>query len=346
MRDFKYLLAYITPLSAWLGMYLGGAASLGAVYVAFVAIPIVEFFTPGSSENHPENAEPARAKNIFFDFLLYLNLPIFYALIGYYFYVLFNRSLSIPELVGMTLNMSVVGGTLGINVAHELGHRAKKSEQFMSKALLLPALYMHFFIEHNRGHHKNVATVADPASSRFGENVYAFWWRSVKDSYADAWTLERERLQKNNIAFWSVQNEMLRFQVIQLLYLSLVGGFLGWKILLAAIAVAIGSFLLLECVNYIEHYGLERKMLPSGAYERVTMRHSWNSNHEIGRIFLYELTRHADHHYKSTRPYQVLRHYDESPQLPFGYPASMLLSLAPPLWFAVMNKKVEALGAA
>jgi alkane 1-monooxygenase len=96
----------------------------------------------------------------------------------------------------------------------------------------------------------------------------------------------------------------------------------------------------LETVNYIEHYGLRRKRLANGFYEITGPQHSWNSDHELGRILLYELTRHSDHHYKASRKYQVLRHFDESPQLPHGYPASMLMAMFPPLWFSMMDKRI------
>jgi alkane 1-monooxygenase len=199
---------------------------------------------------------------------------------------------------------------------------------------------MHFFIEHNLGHHKNVATDEDPASARMGENMYAFWWRSVKDSYLGAWRLEAERLKKAGLAPYSVANHMIWFQMIQIIYLILIGLFFGFTGILMAIGFAIIGFLLLESVNYIEHYGLRRQKLASGRYEPVLPKHSWNSNHELGRIFLYELTRHSDHHYKSTRKYQVLRHYEEAPQLPFGYPMSILVASFPPIWFRMMNKRV------
>jgi len=211
----------------------------------------------------------------------------------------------------------------------------------MAKALLLTALYTHFFIEHNRGHHKHVATDKDPASARFGESIYAFWLRSVTGSYRNAWRLESKRLQRQGLPFWSWRNEMIRFQVYQVLYLALVGLIFGWQMIGYALAIAVFGFLLLESVNYIEHYGLRRKEIAPGRYEKVQPWHSWNSNHEMGRIFLYELTRHSDHHYKASRKYQILRHFDESPQLPFGYPTSIVISLIPPLWFALMNGRVK-----
>jgi alkane 1-monooxygenase len=230
---------------------------------------------------------------------------------------------------------------MGINVGHELGHRRNRYEQWLAQALLMTGLYMHFFIEHNRGHHRNVATLLDPATSRRGQSIYSFWIQSVCLGWWNAWKLESDRLWNTGQPALNKHNIMLRFQVIQLLYLGLIFCLFGLTGLWVAIAAAIFGFLMLETVNYIEHYGLLRRLSKAGRYEPVLPIHSWNSNHEMGRIFLYELTRHSDHHYKATRKYQVLRVFEESPQLPAGYPACMLLSLLPPLWFAVMNPRVE-----
>lgn len=341
MKDAKYLIAYIAPLAAVAGLYFGGWWSFGIAYIAFGFIPFFELFLPKSIDNHAAEVEEDRSRHPFFDWLLYSHVPIIYALVVWACVKLQNGDLSTLEIVGMTFNVGMVIGGFGINVAHELGHRQSKFEQFLSKALLLPALYQHFFIEHNRGHHKNVATPLDPATSRLGENVYAFWGRSVTGSYAHAWKIEAERLRHEGKSWLTWHNEMVRFQVIQLAYLSVIGFVFGTPSVIFAIFAAIIGFLLLETVNYIEHYGLQRKMLENGRYEPVLPHHSWNSDHELGRIFLYELTRHSDHHYKATRKYQVLRHFDESPQLPFGYPMSMMVSLVPPLWFALMDKKIR-----
>ncbi|MCH2081411.1 MAG: alkane 1-monooxygenase [Saprospiraceae bacterium] len=342
-KDIKYLIAYIAPLSVFFAIYQQGIWSYSAVYVAFVFIPILDVLSPQSIDNHPADMEEGRSKIVFFDLMLYLNIPILYLAIVYYFQTLSTGSFETYEIVGMTLSLGIIVSTIGINVAHELGHRTNKMEQNMSKTLLLTALYMHFFIEHNRGHHKNIATDEDPASARYGETVYAFWFRSVFGGYKNAWKLEADRLKKIGISFWSWKNQMLRFQIIQIAYLATIGFIWGLSMIPYAIAIAITGFLLLECVNYIEHYGLRRKKLESGRYEKVNQLHSWNSDHEVGRIFLYELTRHSDHHFRATRKYQILRHFDESPQLPHGYPASILMSLVPPLWFLVMNKKVKAI---
>lgn len=345
-KDSKYLLAYIAPLAAYLGIFFGGFWSLGSIYVGFVIIPLLELVLPGNTRNLSTEEESLQTERRFFDYLLYLNIPILWGLIAYYFYTLDHRVLSVGEMIGMTLNVGLVVGTIGINVAHELGHRQNRLEQWMAQFLLLSGLYMHFFIEHNRGHHKNVGTNLDPASAHAGESIYAFWWRSTRGSYRNAWILELERLQRAGLPVWSWQNKMLRFQVLQIGYLLTVGIVFGLKMVGFAIAIAVVGFLLLESVNYIEHYGLRRKLLPSGRYEPVMPRHSWNSNHELGRIFLYELTRHSDHHYKATRKYQTLRHFEDSPQLPTGYPGSILTALLPPLWFRLIKPYIRRLSEA
>ncbi len=342
IRDLKYLIAYIAPLSTLVALLWQGGWSFATVVVAFVFIPVGEQLLGGSPKNLTPEEEEKKSQTFFFDLLLYLNLPILYVLVFLFLKTVTTASLQSWEVVGLTLSTAIIVGTIGINVAHELGHRRKRFEQWLSKLMLTTALYTHFFIEHNRGHHVWVATVKDPASAPAGESLYHFWWRSVTGGYLHAWHLESERLKRKGLSPLSPANEMIRLQLLQVLYLATVWYLFGWVGVFFAVAIALGGVLLLETVNYIEHYGLRRKQLPNGQYEKVKPWHSWNSDHELGRIFLYELTRHSDHHYKATRKYQVLRHFDESPQLPLGYPASMLMALIPPLWFCTMDERLKS----
>jgi alkane 1-monooxygenase len=186
-----------------------------------------------------------------------------------------------------------------------------------------------------------VSTDQDPASARYGEALYIFFLRSIPGSFRSAWKLEKLRLEWSGEKIWSWKNEMLRFQVFQVLFTSSIFLIFGWKAGVAFLCAAFIGILLLETVNYVEHYGLRRKEIEPGVYEKVKPGHSWNSDHILGRIMLYELTRHSDHHYKATRKYQVLRHFDDSPQLPLGYPGSMVLAFFPPVWFRVMHRRLE-----
>ncbi|MEO0789329.1 MAG: alkane 1-monooxygenase [Bacteroidota bacterium] len=340
-RDFKYLLAYTLPLSAFLGFYLGGIWSFGCTYVAFVVLPILELLLPSSTENVAEHEESNRSSLRFFDYLLYLNLPLLYIGVGLFIYQVGYGQPSTFEYTGYIFNLGTLIGTIGINVGHELGHRYNLTEKLIAQGLLLPGLYQHFQIEHNHGHHKHVATPADPASARSGESLYFFWFRSVIGQWRNAWQIQAKQMRAKGQNPLSWRNLMARFQLMNILYIVGAWYFFGQAVGLGLLAAGIAGFLLLETVNYIEHYGLSRKKLASGRYEPVSPVHSWNSNHEMGRIFLYELTRHSDHHFKATRKYQILRSHDVSPTLPTGYPGCMLMALVPPVWFWVVHKQMN-----
>jgi alkane 1-monooxygenase len=243
------------------------------------------------------------------------------------------------ETIWSMFNVGILLGVCGINVAHELGHRENSFDRWMARLLLIPVLYSHFTLEHNYGHHLKVATPEDPATARKNEPVYLFYYRSIVQGYRNAWKIGNVMREAAGRPKW--MNEVLVGHMAQFVLLAFVVALAGWISLLVYLGAALVGILALETVNYIEHYGLARKRLESGRYEPMSERFSWNSNHELGRILLFELVRHSDHHHQSTRKYQTLRHLDESPQLPFGYPMSMLLSLVPPLWFRIMNPRVD-----
>jgi alkane 1-monooxygenase len=201
---------------------------------------------------------------------------------------------------------------------------------------------MHFYIEHNYGHHQHAATPEDPATAKYNQPVYLFWVSSVLGQLRSAFKLQKNliRNRRGLQALW--HNDLLWYALAQGLYLLLVALFFGANALLWGVLVAVVAVLLLETTNYIEHYGLMRPKKPSGRYAPVKEIHSWNSNHLMGRILLYELTRHSDHHYRSQKKYQLLDHHQTSPELPFGYPTSIVLSLFPPLWFFIMNPRVPS----
>ena len=338
----KYLLAYCVPIIAFLGIYFDGFWSYAGVVFAFGILPLLELFFPKDEKNYTEAEIESKLKNHFFDVLLYLNVFIVYGTLFFVMQKVTATYLSISEIIGTVLSLGIVLGSNGINVAHELGHREKVGERILGKLLLIPSHYTHFFIEHNHGHHLHVSTSEDPSTAKLNQSLYAFWIQTVVGTYTKAWKIQRKLNEIENRTWYSVKNDMFWFTLIQIGYLVLIYFFFGIVGLTIVSLAGVVGFLLLETINYIEHYGLKRTLLPSGRYERVSEKHSWNSNHILGRIMLYELTRHSDHHYKSQKKYQILEYHDVSPQMPFGYPTSMVLSLIPPLWFRVMNKKIPA----
>ena len=227
-KDLKYLLAFIPSLGAFYGLFAGGFWTYSAVVIAFVLVPILEAFFKGEGKNFPASEESSRRNIRFFDYLLYSNVLVLYSIIGFYFYQITTQSWTISEIIGASFSVGIINGTVGINVAHELGHRDNGFEKFLAKALLLPNLYMHFTIEHNLGHHKHVATFKDPATSRKSEPLYFFWFRSVAGCFLGAWNLEQKRLSRINKSSFSLENKMIQFQFIQLVYLFAIGSLFGW----------------------------------------------------------------------------------------------------------------------
>ena len=336
----KYFLAFTVPFLAYFSFNGHGVITYAPMIQAFFIIPLFELFFKSNDKNLSEAEEEMAKNDRNYDYILYLTVPIVYFLL-WEFLGSMSETMSIYDKIGRILSMGLICGAIGINIGHELGHRNNKFEQFLSKTLLLSSLNMHFFIEHNRGHHKRVSTKEDPASARYGENIFSFWIRSILTGYISAWRLEQIKLKRFNKSFFSLNNEMILFQLIQLILIFSIYYLFGINILMYFIISALIGILVLETVNYIEHYGLQRKIKGDGKYERIQPYHSWNSNHPLGRLMLFELSRHSDHHYNSFRKYQILRNHDKSPEMPTGYPGMMILALIPPLWFLVMNKRVK-----
>lgn len=342
-RGMRYVFTFIAPLWGVVGLLAHGGWTWALPLHAFVLVPLLEVLLPHPADNLSEEDEQAALDDPLFDALLYVLVPLQWSILILFLFQVNEPGLSGYEVAGRIASMGILCGIYGINVAHELGHRPKRWERDLARALLLTSLYMHFIIEHNRGHHRRVATPEDPASARYGEWVYAFWLRSIVFSFLSAWHIEAERLRKAGHAPYGLRNEMIHALLWQGALLAAIGLFFGGFVLLAFLAAALIGILLLETVNYIEHYGLRRIRGEQGQYQRVQHVHSWNSDHRLGRFTLFELTRHSDHHWRASRPYQVLRSVERAPQLPTGYPGTMLLSLLPPLFFAVMHPRIRAL---
>jgi alkane 1-monooxygenase len=342
-RALRYLATFIIPLGAWATFTDRGLGYWTVPVVSFVLVPLVELFLRRDRDPLSEEEQAQVLHDPVFDVLLYLMVPLQYLLLGLFLLRVRAGGLDPLQLAGTIATMGILCGVYGINVAHELGHRTKRWERDLARALLLTSLYMHFIIEHNRGHHRRVATPDDPASARYGETVYGFWVRSIVYSWLSAWQIEADRLRKAGERPFSAKNEMIHALIWQLGSLVTIGLLFGPQALAAFLGAALIGILLLETVNYIEHYGLRRTRTATGNYGRVQHIHSWNSDHLVGRIMLFELTRHSDHHWKASKKYQALQGLEDAPQLPTGYPGMMLLSLAPPLFFSVMHPRLNAL---
>jgi len=339
-RSLKYAAPLFMYVLAILAFTQHGIYCWFALIYAWIIIPVTELLIRPDEKNMSEAEEEVAKKDKVYDLMLYLGVILLYPTL-FLFLLSMKEALSTPDLIARIWTMGMLCGTLGINVGHELGHRTNKFEQTLAKASLLTSLYMHFFIEHNKGHHKNMATEEDPSSARLSEPVYMFYLRTIFFSYISAWRIANKDVYKKSKQLFSFSNEMIRIHLTQIIFVATILLLFGWRITLYYIIAAFIGILLLETVNYIEHYGLSRKRIAPEKYERAMPEHSWNSDHIIGRLMLFELSRHSDHHYLASRKYQILRHHDDAPQMPTGYPGMMLLSLFPPAWFYVMHRRMK-----
>src|SRR5210317_2158789 len=222
MKDLKYLAALSIPITAFIGLIFKGYWVFFTPVFSFVCIPLLELILPQDYSNYNSEESNNRTLNKLFDWMLYLNLPIVYGLLFTSLRVVTSVSLETFEFVGIILSTGMVLGTNGINVGHELGHRHATNERFIGKALLLPALYMHFYIEHNFGHHLNAATKEDPATARYKQTLYSFWLTSTIGQYISAWKIQNRLLKNYNLSFFSFRNDMFWYLVLQSFYLVAV----------------------------------------------------------------------------------------------------------------------------
>ncbi len=345
-RRYGWFASLVVPslaLIAWLLVLASGSAWFwwtGAV-VIYGVVPLLDWWIGADQGNPPESATERLDRDAFYRRVLLASLPLQFASTVLGVWVATTQSLNPLQWLGLAITVGIVNGA-GINTAHEWGHKRGWFAAFMSRLSLAPAAYGHFHVEHNRGHHKNVATPADPASARLGESYWAFLPRTLIGSVRSAWAIEKERLAAQGQSAWSPSNGNLQAWTMSVvLFAALVVAF-GWTALPFLLVQAFYGASLLEAVNYIEHYGLLRGKDGNGRFERCAPAHSWNANQVVSNRMLYQLQRHSDHHANPRRSYQTLRHFADSPQLPAGYAALIPLVYFPRLWFALMDHRVLA----
>lgn len=307
----------------------------------YFGIPLLDALVGEDQSNPPEEAVPGLEADAYYRWITYLLVPLLW--LGFILNATFVATQSLPWYGVLAMVISS-GGTLGfaINLGHEMGHKKTELERWLGKLTLALCCYGHFFVEHNRGHHRDVATPLDPASSRMGEHIYRFLLREMPGGYRRAWQLEKERLARCNQSVWSLSNEVLQPALISLLLYGALLAVFGLALLPYLLLTAFWAGFQLTSANYLEHYGLLRRKLDNGRYEICQPHHSWNSNHLFSNWALFHLQRHSDHHAHPTRRYQSLRNFSDLPRLPSGYFGMYLLAYCPPLWFSVMNPRLLA----
>jgi alkane 1-monooxygenase len=348
-KRFAWVLSLLVPLSIAAGPLLWQwhpvtlMLWLPVIFV-YVVAPLLDLLLGTDTSNPPESAVPALEADRYYRRVTFALVPLLWGAFIYAAWFSQTAALSGAGQLGLVIATGGVGGFC-INLGHEIGHKRTPLERWLAKLILAPTFYGHFTIEHNRGHHRDVATPKDPASSRMGESIWRFVLREMPGAFRRAWVLEKDRMRVDGQAFWSLHNELLQPALITVALWAALSLWLGPQVLWFLLPAALWSNFQLTSANYIEHYGLLRQTDAQGRTEPCQPQHSWNSNHVFSNWATFHLQRHSDHHAHPLRRFQSLRHFDEAPQLPNGYFGMFPIAYLPPLWFAVMDKRlVEAVG--
>lgn len=348
-KRYLWLIGLVVPSLAFVALGMHALTGWGVWFwigpiVILGIVPAIDLFTGLDRSNPPDDVIEALAQDRYYRWITYLFLPLQYAAFVAILWMIARGNVGTIDKVGLAISVGCMGG-IGINTAHELGHKRESHERWLSKIALAQSFYGHFYIEHNRGHHVRVATPADPASGRVGESFYRFWPRTVAGSLKSAWRLEKRRYARRKQHPFRIGNDVLNAWLMSAVLWAAMIAWLGIGIVPYLLIQAVVGFSLLEIINYMEHYGMLRQRVGAPGkerYEKVDPSHSWNSNNIATNVLLYHLQRHSDHHANPTRRYQTLRDFEESPVLPTGYAGMILLALVPPVWRRVMDSRVLA----
>ena len=313
--------------------------ALGGPLLLHVIIPSIDAIV-GTDNNNPNDEQiSSLVADPYYDRIVKLFIPLQMAANVFAGYVVSRKTTSLLDQILLGVSMGAING-IGVNTAHELSHRPNKKDHYLSHATLMPLFYNHFRVEHPYGHHKRAATPEDPASSKMGETFYEFWPRTVFGGLKSAVEIERNRLKRKGLSFFSPQNELFQGWAMSAGFHATMLKLFGKDIIPYLATQAFYGVSLFEIINYIEHYGLMRDQKEDGSYARTMPEHSWNNNNITTNLFLYQLQRHSDHHAYPTRPFQALRNFEQAPELPSGYATMLLPALVPSLWFKMMDKRV------
>lgn len=323
-RNTAYLFSLTPVILVIYGNMTGGWASWLNLCYSLIFLGIVEFLSGGSSGNEHSPADDPFPEFILFAHVIAHSFGLWSLFQGIHIEILEGVS-----LLGAILSTGVAAGSSGIIVAHELIHKASPLKRFLGRYLLVTTGNFYFYAHHLRVHHRHVATSQDAATARLGEPLYAFFLRSVREQITQSAASEQKRLGGT---WFSWRNELTKAIVAIMGIALIVFVFTGFQGLLSWLGVCVFANFLLEYVNYIEHYGLTRS-----PETKVNEWHSWSCDKHISRFLLIDLSRHADHHNKASKPYHTLDSYKQGPMLPGGYASLILPALLPFWWYRLTH---------
>ena len=346
-KRWLWTLSVVFPLLPFVGIYLHWTKGselllLLPLWISYIVVPAIDMLLGEDRNSPPDEFVLQLDQDPYFRRLTFMAaLMHFVTLIGTAWYA-GTQNLSWLAIASIAVVAGLTAG-LAINTGHELGHKNSQIEKMLAKIVLAIPAYGHFSIDHNRGHHRDVSTPEDPASSRMGESIYKFALREIPQTFGRAWAIEKDRLRRCDKSVWHPRNSILQSYALSIAISLLLIVAFGWVMIPFLLIHNAFAYWQLTSADYIEHYGLLREKDGDGKYEKCAPHYSWNSNYILSNLVLFNLQRHSDHHAHPLRRYQALRHYDDLPSLPNGYLGMYLIAMVPPLWFWMMDKRLLAL---
>jgi len=338
MKPVNYLILLFIPALVVADYLLGSWWNFLVPLCCFVVYPLSNFFLSPTLKNNTER--DSHYSSSAYKYVALSFVPVLIALTAWSAYVAGAATITTVSFIGLALSVGIVNGILGFTLAHEFIHRFTKLEQVAGYLLLLQNNYMHYGIEHVWGHHVYACTSEDPHTARISEPLYSYLFRAIKGTYKNARTIDSKKTNHTSQKFSIMRSRMLLFGFLQVAMMLIIFFTLGAISLLFFLLQNIVAIALLHIINYLQHYGLMRKK-NAGGYERLSAHHAWNTGRYNRLINLFQLESHADHHMHPSRSFDKLLQYEESPTHPAGYSFMILLSLVPPLWFSVMNRRIN-----
>lgn len=329
----RFALAWLLPLG------VAGAALVLPWAAWGVMLAVQVFLALAERVKAWQHSPAAVAQSAWHRACVRAHVPLQLLLLGVGLWVAAAPGQAVWAVVALGLGVGGVTGGQGITFAHELGHSRSRLDRGLAWLLMGSVNYAHFMVEHYRGHHPRAATFEDPASARLGEGLWLFLPRTVWGSWVSAWRLEAQQLRQLRRTW--LRSPLLWATALQGLWMGLLWAWLGNLALLFWLVQGAYAAFLLEAINYIEHYGLQRQVI-TGRREPFGMQHAWNADHLLTNSMLANLQRHSDHHMHAWKPYAELQPLP-GPQLPTGYAGCLFLASLPPLWFRVMHPRLAAL---
>lgn len=328
------------PLMVVYGYWLGGWWNFSIPIVCFIIHPILNILLNQRQNNNEQHHTEKNYPPIMFRLTALLYVPVLIGLTFGALYIITVNENNWIEFTGLALSVGIINGVIGFTLAHEFIHRYNALEKTAGYLLLLINFYMHYGIEHVWGHHVYACTEKDPHTAKTGESFYAFLPRAIRSTFLNAWEIEQKRLKHKKQTTFGFNNHMILFILLQSILLLSIFLLAGWKPIIFFLLLSFIAVLLLHVVNYLQHYGLQRRVIATGKIEKMAAHHSWNSRNHLQKLNLFQLENHADHHINPSHRYEELELLHDSPQHPTGYSGMILLALIPPLWFHIINKKL------